>query len=78
MPKLTMNSLVTKLYDGLLPTVSKSKCNKAWDNFKKWMEENDQENVTEETLLAYTMWLHEAGYAPTTLRSVVSMLKKKP
>ena len=77
MSKPTLNNLVTKLHDNLLPTVSKTKYNNAWQKFQEWMKDNDESVVDEKVLLAYVMAMHDSGYAPTTLLSIVSMLKKK-
>ena len=46
--------------------------------YGKWLTSQDPPlEVDENTVMAYAVNLHTSGYAPTTIRSVVSMLKKQ-
>ena len=73
----TVSSLVSQLNHGLVPSVSKSKYDKAWNNYETWLKKQDNTSVCGETIQAYAVYLDSSSYAPTTIRSVVSMLKKK-
>ena len=73
----TVSSLVSQLGQGLVPSVSKSKYDEAWNNYETWLKSQDNTSVCGETIHAYAVHLDSSSYAPTTIRSVVSMLKKR-
>ena len=75
MVKPTVSDYVSRLHSDLVPEVSKGRYDKAWNNFEDWLKQRDQQ-VTEDSLMAYAVYLQEEGYAPTTLRTVTSMLEK--
>ena len=47
------------------------------EKYKDWLTTQDKTEISQETVLAFAVSLDDAGYAPTTIRTTVSMLKKK-
>ena len=52
MTNLTVKNLVSKLHEGLIPEVSKSKYDEAWENMEKWHTSQDPPlEVSEDTVM---------------------------
>lgn len=70
-----INDLAEKARGEIVPTKSRKRYNKAYDEYKKWRFSKNISNPTDEnTFLAYFQMLSETK-APSTLWSIYSMLK---
>lgn len=69
-----INEKVKKAEAALLPSKSKLKYQKAYDNFISWRDGNGVTGVTENIVLAYFQELSEK-MAPTSLWAYYSMIK---
>ena len=73
----SIRDLVQEMADDLIPRASKSSYEKEWSKLNKFLDKFECSGVyTQDTLQAYFVHLSRQGYAPTTIRSSVSMIKK--
>lgn len=69
-----VRNIANSAIDGLLPTKSRPKYEKAYQDFCKWCEENNVTNITENVVLAYFKIMSETKKA-STMWSSYSMLR---
>ena len=74
--ELSLTTLEEQFQSSLVPKTSEKRYAHEWKKFEDFLTEQNT-TVSERSLKAYVMYLHKIrGYAPTTIVSRVSMLKK--
>ena len=72
----SIEALSQQVIQELVPRTSKQQYEKEWDKLLTFLKDHDAAEVDEKTLQAFFADQSKRGYAPTTLRRQVSIIKK--